>query len=1564
MRGKSLVSNYNAAQRLLALAVAAAMTLTMWFSAGISFADAVDGESVISSIQALNDEVAVQHLQVGAEESDIVFPDSFTATLETTREVVVEEEVQVPVENGAPVVGGIVAPTVESTELPVDPEAEPEEPASEPIEGTTDEPQVPATEPTEPVSEPTAGEEPVNEPTSAPVSDSVPAVESAPASEPAAEDTSSSDSAPASEGSDPIAYIIDRLFPAMVVKAAEEEPVDETPAEEPADTEEPAAPAEETLSPAVHETTVQRVETVTTSSEITLPGVTWTLDAERSSAAEFDSSVEGAEFVYVANIPTSYQMNAAIPTIKVIIGEEQKAEVVAAFTKSVVVDGVTITVKADEGVFPADATVSARTATEEEKNVFDTAVENTALFIPVVKSYVYDIKVLNAAGEAIQPDTTIGGAYVSFESEEMTGADLDASIYHIPGSETGNTVAEKLSTTKTGNVLEASAGSFSLYGVVTTPVVGTNVFDNSSYPYMVSQNYSEVKLAVRLSGEATSIKWYKTTEKKRVDHVPTKDNLDSLGTWVPVTNNDKDDANITLTGDTITNGAWYVCVVNGNVSEPVQLLGSLSTSDRVKDVFDRVWTQPMMPYYLSNGVMAYGVKGSVFDVTGYLPNLNLMIQTAYSSGWQMKSTDEIDPERSSGTAIDPDNIDLYVSFGGDGGYAVFFDANLKNGQKSFSFGCDTQLADRTLLGKYADSAALFAEKDNNGYLDYVAMVGAATKTAPDDTPAFLIKPITKDTVKFWIGYYGQSYSGHYDYNDNYLDGCTTGSVKYDSNTTEDGVALAVTDTDSGMTMSWRNKTNIKFQFSVGDVASTVAKVGGNVDYVNGYIKGLEKDTTYVVTYTDGGVQHSYEITSDATNGYIPLSGTDYDLTGQTVVIEKKNPSEGDVASDPISIESRPATPNFDTTGTDDDGDADKPADVGTDVITTTANSITVKSETENCQYSLYKYDEDGNEILVQDWDTPTNGTYVFNGLDEGTEYTIKSRIKPTSTKPGSLPSEGVKVTTKSTVSLATPVPSGTITTDYDEDGTGVSYPVVAETEGAKVEYSTNPNTNYSESLPTFKDAGTYTVYYKVSKEGCTPVYGSYEVTINKQTKEPVEIQETTSIPAEGTTGGTIDLSDYLGAGPELVDYEVDGDIAPYVTNVSMVDGKITYNVDNSPAGTTGTLRVKVQGTNDNPYWITIPLVSKAKPAPAPVEDSSEPAPAPAPAPVAVKPVVEEIPTVPVIEPVVETETETEKTPVVEQLLDIAAEVLDDTLGKGEIIDKGDIWGDMSDDTKTKLLDKLSETGGEIVKIASETSSINAALAEVKADNAAAKDGEDNNKVPVKEKPIALVMGEGAVVVKLETPENSRNTAGLADAKAVAKSILTEEQYAMVAAGSILEIKVEVLPLEDETIPELDKQVITDGVAAVAEEKPNLSMADYIDISMFMRIDDEDWNQITDTDPIDIVVDIPENYKGLSDTYYIMRAHEGVSTLLEDKDGNSDTITISTGQFSTYALMYDEPQTAIAKTFTSSVAAEKCHLCHLCPTFLGICYFVWIAIITVAAIVIMLYVSLRRKNENA
>lgn len=119
----------------------------------------------------------------------------------------------------------------------------------------------------------------------------------------------------------------------------------------------------------------------------------------------------------------------------------------------------------------------------------------------------------------------------------------------------------------------------------------------------------------------------------------------------------------------------------------------------------------------------------------------------------------------------------------------------------------------------------------------------------------------------------------------------------------------------------------------------------------------------------------------------------------------------------------------------------------------------------------------------------------------------------------------------------------------------------------------------------------------------------------------------------------------------------------------------------------------------------------------------------------------------------------------------------------------------------------------------------------------------------------------------------------------------------------------------------------------------------------------DWNAIYATnEPVEIIRDVPDELAGLTADFYIMRAREGEYLLMEDLDKVPETITIQTEAFSTYAILYQMQEGGEKKP------AAKCGLCHICPTSLGICYFIWLAI--VLALVIYLIIRRKRKEEES
>lgn len=243
--------------------------------------------------------------------------------------------------------------------------------------------------------------------------------------------------------------------------------------------------------------------------------------------------------------------------------------------------------------------------------------------------------------------------------------------------------------------------------------------------------------------------------------------------------------------------------------------------------------------------------------------------------------------------------------------------------------------------------------------------------------------------------------------------------------------------------------------------------------------------------------------------------------------------------------------------------------------------------------------------------------------------------------------------------------------------------------------------------------------------------------------------------------------------------------------------------------------------------------------------------------------------------------------------------------------------------------------------------------------------------PTPAEPQATEPETGKIMVSMKLADADKTSAALVDEEAVADAVVTDEQREAVNQGNNIEIKVETSPLEQENVSREQQQTIVEAMAKFNEQINNLSLGRLMDISMFMRMNDSDWNQITSTkEPIEITVDVPEDIQG-AESYYMMRLHDDEITLLPDLDQDPDTVTIASDRFSTYMLMYVAAAQEIVLPEPEAVEEEepeeegpKCHVCHMCPTFLGICLFIWLIILVGAIIFILtVYFHLKKNKEE-
>ena len=130
--------------------------------------------------------------------------------------------------------------------------------------------------------------------------------------------------------------------------------------------------------------------------------------------------------------------------------------------------------------------------------------------------------------------------------------------------------------------------------------------------------------------------------------------------------------------------------------------------------------------------------------------------------------------------------------------------------------------------------------------------------------------------------------------------------------------------------------------------------------------------------------------------------------------------------------------------------------------------------------------------------------------------------------------------------------------------------------------------------------------------------------------------------------------------------------------------------------------------------------------------------------------------------------------------------------------------------------------------------------------------------------------------------------------------LTDKEKEAIANGADLEIILTV-DISDGAVPDEDIQAVEKFIA-----NTNYKVGQYLNISVFKKINGKEVRVLTELDaPIALTIKLPEALRSSNRSFASVRVHEGVAALLEDKDNASDTLTIATDKFSTYAVVYKD-----------------------------------------------------------
>ena len=147
-----------------------------------------------------------------------------------------------------------------------------------------------------------------------------------------------------------------------------------------------------------------------------------------------------------------------------------------------------------------------------------------------------------------------------------------------------------------------------------------------------------------------------------------------------------------------------------------------------------------------------------------------------------------------------------------------------------------------------------------------------------------------------------------------------------------------------------------------------------------------------------------------------------------------------------------------------------------------------------------------------------------------------------------------------------------------------------------------------------------------------------------------------------------------------------------------------------------------------------------------------------------------------------------------------------------------------------------------------------------------------------------------------------------DAYELAYYILSDEELAMVHAGTKVQMHVRIVALFESAVSREDVEQFNSCISTMRETMPNLKKATYFDISIVEKIGHDDWKNVSEIQgPITLSVKIPEHAQGHAKEYYILGVDDDGVRTLEDLDKDENTITAPISVSSIYAIVYDEEE---------------------------------------------------------
>ncbi len=813
------------------------------------------------------------------------------------------------------------------------------------------------------------------------------------------------------------------------------------------------------------------------------------------------------------------------------------------FSSYQTIDDVLVRVQADAGVFPEGAYLFVRKVTRDERAAVESSLDAVRSNKNVAAAYTFDITVFDKNGNEIQPDTSKGNVYVNFTLKEATVANLTTDVYHT----NDELQTEALAYAEQGETIIAQTTGFSFYTVEFT-------YGDLQYVMQggTEVTIAEILTAVGLSGSVLNASGSNNElfTVKNESGVWSVQALQAFDTEETLTV-DLDDGQryvITVTdtpgevgAHSYTNDAGDVFLGGKYIEVGVAKTGSFGTASAASadfhptsenttsrkiglsvdgDGFETGNAASTGDFFLPGSpeeryILAYKIGGTAYN------NCNAERNGASWRSPQVSPTTTDHSDLTSGklksttTGTTHEGVAMVMN--------ISFDANdmYYMTEVTITNNSTSNIDSVRWVRSFDPDMDAEMHGDYNTYNKVISNPNSSTPYTSDQCAMVVAKGGTTQESFFFAAFDPRARASRgvsFSPSNAYMDGLwsdsgvptvptsalysgTAGFEKEDN-------AIAIT-FDCG-TLAPGQSTTLSYYSSLDpNVDNTFSKLSGSVNYVDEAIEGLEANTVYEITAAGDSI--TYVIQSNG-SGQISFTGTDsngtaYDFVGKTLTIRKQEgteePANVEISGRPSAIDAIAGDDATNSSATA--SSAARPSDVSDTSINAGATYIEFFVDTDDAakmaqQYALYT--TDGTQVATTTWTRPDeNGRVRFSGLTAETTYIVKARIPATSSSPASLPTAGVTVSTTQEDLNNFPngswtVPTGEETT-FTYDGNPHTAPSVTALEGATVTYSASYGSAYSTTVPSYTSAGTYTVYYRIEKEGYRTVYGSYEVTINQ-----------------------------------------------------------------------------------------------------------------------------------------------------------------------------------------------------------------------------------------------------------------------------------------------------------------------------------------------------------------------------------------------------------------------------------------------------------------------------------